>query len=100
MLKFFTAALCFIIFASTQEPASAKFRAMKDCDNDGLAQCLSDVENDFWGCEKDCQKQFPDDPPGYHDCRDQCREIHDGVRQECFKQYCPSVMQKFTKRPK
>src|SRR5258708_7150783 len=100
MLKF-AASLFFTTFFTGRTPSSASLRRlMRDCDNDGLAQCLGEVDADFYACEKDCQNEFPDDAAAYHRCRDQCREIHDGVRQECFKQYCPKKFEKYSKRPK
>jgi hypothetical protein len=83
-----------VLIALLAASASAGPRPMRDCDNDGLAECLNTADNEFYDCEKDCQAQYPDDPVGYHECRDQCREVHDGVRQECYKQYCPKSFKK------
>lgn len=59
------------------------------CDDEQLAICLTDADNEFYDCEKTCADQYlPDDPAGYNDCRNDCRDTLANTREGCYITYC------------
>jgi hypothetical protein len=93
-------ALALVVQIAQVEPARAKYVPLKaprslnhsvlKCDNDGLAVCLKNVDEEFGTCDSGCQSEFNDDPSGYAECRDGCRGQHDEERNSCFDEYCQS----------
>ncbi len=71
---------------------------MTDCDNDALAQCLNEADNEFYDCERGCRSDYPDDAGSYEQCRNQCRDFNFGVKQECYKLYCETRFDKIFKK--
>lgn len=60
------------------------------CDNAALAKCLSEVDDDFWSCDKQCQQDFSSEGDDYTQCRNRCRDTADSGKKSCYDNFCPT----------
>jgi hypothetical protein len=63
-------------------------RIRRNCDKEHLAICLGDAETAFDECQQDCLDTYPDDPSGYNECRNACRDTRAEAKIECYDTWC------------
>ncbi|TIL24864.1 hypothetical protein [Mesorhizobium sp.] len=58
------------------------------CDDEQLAICLNGGDEEFDECEQKCKDDHPNGGGAYNDCRNDCRDTRDIVRQGCYSEHC------------